>query len=200
MARPRTFDEQRAVDAAMGAFWAAGYEATSTQELCEATGLGRSSIYNTFKSKHDLFRRAFARYVELRAEQQAELLGSDLSAREKIRTMMTDIVAEVYGESDVDWVAASTGRGCFFVNTAIELSGRDPEIAELLKRDYQARFEAFRAVIESGQRAGDLDRGGDPGRLAHFLIATISGLRVSAQAGCDRAGLEGAVETALAAL
>ncbi|CAM5616019.1 TetR/AcrR family transcriptional regulator OS=Streptomyces alboniger OX=132473 GN=CP975_28210 PE=4 SV=1 [Streptomyces alboniger] len=64
MARPRTFDEERALDAAMHAFWVKGYEATSTQDLCEATGLGRSSIYNTFSSKHALFRRALARYMD----------------------------------------------------------------------------------------------------------------------------------------
>ncbi|NUS02366.1 MAG: helix-turn-helix transcriptional regulator, partial [Nonomuraea sp.] len=58
MARPRTFEEDRAVEAAMRAFWDAGYEATSTQDLCAATGLGRSSIYNTFAGKRDLFERA----------------------------------------------------------------------------------------------------------------------------------------------
>lgn len=74
MARPRTFDEGRALDAAMHAFWANGYEATSTQDLCEATGLGRSSIYNTFSSKHDLFKRSLARYIELMTVPQIELL------------------------------------------------------------------------------------------------------------------------------
>ena len=75
MARPRKFDEGRALDAAMEAFWAAGYEATSTQDLCDATGLGRSSIYNTFKSKHDLFERALARYMEWQERRAVRAAG-----------------------------------------------------------------------------------------------------------------------------
>ena len=48
----------------MHTFWANGYDATTTEDLCAATGLGRSSIYNTFTSKHELFRRALLRYVD----------------------------------------------------------------------------------------------------------------------------------------
>ncbi|CAM5718428.1 hypothetical protein SALBM311S_08525 [Streptomyces alboniger] len=64
MARPRTFDEEGALDAAMRTFWEKGYESTSTQDLCDATGLGRSSIYNTFKGQARLFERVLARYID----------------------------------------------------------------------------------------------------------------------------------------
>ncbi|MFI0784564.1 TetR/AcrR family transcriptional regulator [Streptomyces lydicus] len=192
MARPRKFDEARAVDAAMEAFWAAGYEATSTQDLCDATGLGRSSIYNTFKSKHDLFERSLARYMERKNGELAALLAGELPARQKIRALLQRVIDEECAE-DAD------GRGCLVVNSCIEVAAHDPAVAASLERDYGVRLEALRAVIESGRRAGDLTRDRDAGTLAHLVIATIGGLRVSARAGVDRAALEAVADAALAA-
>ncbi|AOP50038.1 TetR/AcrR family transcriptional regulator [Streptomyces lydicus] len=192
MARPRKFDEARAVDAAMEAFWAAGYEATSTQDLCDATGLGRSSIYNTFKSKHDLFERSLARYMERRNGELAALLAGELPARQKIRALLQRVIDEECAE-DAD------GRGCLVVNSCIEVAAHDPAVAASLERDYGVRLEALRTVIESGRRAGDLTRDRDAGTLAHLVIATIGGLRVSARAGVDRAALEAVADAALAA-
>ncbi|MFH8406911.1 TetR/AcrR family transcriptional regulator [Streptomyces sp. NPDC018019] len=191
MARPRKFDEERAVDAAMNAFWAAGYEATSTQDLCEATGLGRSSIYNTFKSKHDLFERALDRFMAERNGELFALLESDLPVREKIRTHLQRVVDEE---------CAGERRGCLVVNTAVEVAARDEEVAGELARDYRLRLEAIRAAIASGQRDGDIDADKDARALAHLVIAAVGGLRVSARCGADRAALEGVMEGFMAAL
>ncbi|MGW2602316.1 TetR/AcrR family transcriptional regulator [Streptomyces klenkii] len=193
MARPRKFDEERAVDAALEAFWTAGYEATSTQDLCEATGLGRSSIYNAFKSKHDLFRRALLRYMECKTENVEVILGGEPPVRDKLRTLL-DVVVEEEG------LYAEDGRGCLVVNSCIELAARDADVARVLERDYQRRFELLKAAIESGQRDGDIDRAKDAGALAHFVIAAIGGLRVSARAGVGRDALEGIVRTTLDAI
>ncbi|MFG2286975.1 TetR/AcrR family transcriptional regulator [Streptomyces sp. NPDC048595] len=192
MARPRKFDEARAVDAAMNAFWAAGYEATSTQDLCDATGLGRSSIYNTFKSKHDLFERALARYMEFKNGELFELLESELPARPKLRALLQRVID--------DEAAYADGRGCLVVNTCVEVSAHDPSVAASLERDYGVRLEAIRAVIESGRRDGDIARDKDPRTLAHLVIATIGGLRVSARAGVDRATLQRVADAALTAI
>ncbi|MFH9421398.1 TetR/AcrR family transcriptional regulator [Streptomyces sp. NPDC017529] len=193
MARPRKFDEERAVDAAMNAFRAAGYEATSTQDLCEATGLGRSSIYNTFKSKHDLFERALDRYMTERNGELFALLESDLPVREKIRTHLRRVVDEECGDD-------SGRRGCLVVNTAVEVAARDEEVAGELARDYRLRLEAIRAAIASGQRDGDIDADKDARALAHLVIAAVGGLRVSARCGADRKALEGVLEGFMAAL
>ncbi|MFF4949496.1 TetR/AcrR family transcriptional regulator [Streptomyces chattanoogensis] len=192
MARPRKFDEGRAVDAAMEAFWAAGYEATSTQDLCDATGLGRSSIYNTFKSKHDLFERALARYMESRNGELFELLESELPARQKLRTVLQRVI-------DHEFAKDADGRGCLVVNACVEVAAHDPSVAASLERDYGLRLEAVRAAIESGQRDGDIPRDKDARTLAHLLITTVAGLRVSARAGVDRAALEGVADAALSA-
>lgn len=192
MARPRKFDEERAVDAAMEAFWAAGYEATSTQDLCEATGLGRSSIYNTFKSKHDLFERALARYMESKAAELTELLESELPARDKIRALLQRVI-------DEESARGADGRGCLVVNTYVEVSARDDAVAAALARDYDKRLAAIRAVLESGRRAGEIADGKDARTLAHLAIASVSGLRVAARAGVGRAELEAIADAALAA-
>ncbi|GAA2660841.1 TetR/AcrR family transcriptional regulator [Streptomyces lunalinharesii] len=193
MARPRKFEEERAVDAAMQAFWAAGYEATSTQDLCDATGLGRSSIYNAFKSKHDLFERALARYMEHKNGELAALLDDDArTARQRLRAVLQRII-------DEEFTRYPDGRGCLVVNAAVEVSSHDAPVAAALERDYGVRLEMLRAVIESGQRDGDIAADRDSRTLAHLLIAAVGGLRVSARAGVDRPTLESVADATLAA-
>ncbi|MGW0806444.1 TetR/AcrR family transcriptional regulator [Nonomuraea sp. NPDC002799] len=187
MARPRKFEEERAVEAAMRAFWDAGYEATSTQDLCAATGLGRSSVYNTFASKHELFTKALRHYMDERNTVLAELMDGDLPVREKVRTVLWWAV-----EPD-----PADPAGCLVVNAMIELGPRDPEVAELLRRDNDKRLAMVRSAIETGRARGEIDSGKDPRALARFVAATISGLRVAARAGADRATLEDIANTAL---
>ncbi|MFD5697104.1 TetR/AcrR family transcriptional regulator [Streptomyces lasiicapitis] len=197
MARPRTFDEERALDAAMRAFWANGYEATSTQDLCEATGLGRSSIYNTFTSKHDLFRRALARYIDVMSVPQAEILeDAERPGLERIPPLFARIVDTEFDYREDD----ERSIGCLTVNTVVELARRDPEAAALVERDLDFRLGLLRVALEAGRRDGTVTAGRDPDTLARFINATIGGMRVSAQAGAGRAVLESIADTALDAL
>ncbi|MEU2725242.1 TetR/AcrR family transcriptional regulator [Streptomyces smyrnaeus] len=196
MARPRLFDEERALDAAMRAFWEKGYEATSTQDLCEATGLGRSSIYNTFSSKHDLFQRALARYVDAMTAQQLEILEDvERSALERIEALFERIIEQ---EFEQRWAGRSIG--CLSVNTTVELAARDPEVDRVLTRDLRVRLDALRAAVEAGQRAGEITADRESEALARFVNAVIGGMRVSAQGGADRPALKGIAATAVSAL
>lgn len=190
MARPRKFDEQRAIDAAMRAFWTAGYEATSTQDLCAATGLGRSSIYNTFVSKRELFDRALRRYTAIKNAEVFELLDEPGPGREKLHTLLLRIAGQPESEPP----------GCLVVNSLMELAPRDPEIAAVLREDQRLRLDALTATIEAAQREGDVDAGHDARELAQFIVATISGIRVAARGGADRATLTAIAETAMRCL
>ncbi|MET8684881.1 TetR/AcrR family transcriptional regulator [Streptomyces sp. NPDC004732] len=196
MARPRSFDEERALDAAMHAFWANGYEATSTQDLCDATGLGRSSIYNTFTSKHDLFRRALTRYMDgMNAVQLTILEDVERSATERLRALFDRVM-------DGEFEQRKDGHsiGCLTVNTTVELAGRDPEAARMLERDLDTRLTALRVTIRAGQQDGDITSRRDADTLARYVNAVIGGMRVSAQGGADRATLQAITETAMDAL
>jgi TetR/AcrR family transcriptional regulator, transcriptional repressor for nem operon len=64
MARPRAFDENTVLDAAMDCFWRDGYEATSIRELAAEMGINAPSLYNAFGDKRSLFREVLRRYVE----------------------------------------------------------------------------------------------------------------------------------------
>ncbi|WP_405162321.1 TetR/AcrR family transcriptional regulator [Nocardia sp. NBC_01499] len=178
------------MDAAMRAFWIAGYEATSTQDLCDATGLGRSSIYNTFTSKHDLFERALRRYMATKNAATFAMLDGDGSTKEKMREILWRVVHAP--EDDP--------LGCLVVNSTIELAPRDPEVAAALRDDQELRLSALTAVLESGRRAGEIDKTKDARELAHFINATIAGMRVAARGGVGQDALEAIAATALNAL
>ncbi|GAA3386967.1 TetR/AcrR family transcriptional regulator [Streptomyces roseoviridis] len=198
MVRPRTFDEDAALDAAMHTFWKKGYEATSTQDLCDATGLGRSSIYNTFKSKHDLFERALSRYINaMTTAQLAVLEDTRHSAADRLRTLFAMVVD---GETEAERRTGGRGLGCLTVNTTVELAARDPRAADILDRDTQRRLAALRAVLQEGQREGSITSRRDAGALARFVNAAIGGMRVSSQGGADRAALESIAEIVMDAL
>jgi AcrR family transcriptional regulator len=190
MPRPREFDEDRALDAAMRAFWRAGYEATSTQDLCAATGLGRSSIYNTFHSKRALFDQSLSRYMTTRTDTAVELLAGDTPIRDRLRALLWETVDP----------PADDPVGCLVVNTVVELAPRNEEIAAALTRDQTRRFEALRTAFESARRGGELSTAAEPDALAHFVMATISGMRVMARGGADQATLASVANTALAAV
>lgn len=190
MPRPREFDEDQAIGAAMRAFWHAGYEATSTQDLCMATGLGRSSIYNTFHSKRALFELALGRYMTARTDAAIALLERPAPIRDKLRELLWETVDP----------PADDPIGCLVVNSLVELAPRDEEIGAVLARDQARRHEALRAALDSARRDGELPPTADPAALAHFVMATISGMRVIARGGADQAALTAVADTALAAI
>lgn len=194
MPRPREFDADRVVDAAMHAFWTTGYEVTSANDLCDATGLGRSSIYNAFGSKRDLFRQALRRYTDTATARQVDLLAGPGTVREKVETLLGWVIADEFDAPSDD------RRGCLAVNTSIELGGRDPEITADLRKGFDLLLDALRAAIQEGKRTGEIAGEKDPTALAEFVHSVISGMRVSARAGAPRSALENVAAVALTAL
>jgi TetR/AcrR family transcriptional repressor of nem operon len=190
MARPRTFDEDQALDAAMRVFWTSGYEGTSTEDLCAATGLGRSSIYNTFSSKRDLFDRALRRYANSATAVQLDVIQSeDLPLRERVRRILWAAVDPEPGDP----------AGCMVINTVVELGPTDPEIIDVLDRDHAQKIEALAAAVRAAQSAGEVDPEHDADGLANYVFVVLGGLRVAARGGTPRATQQAVAEAALRA-
>ncbi|MQA09368.1 MAG: TetR family transcriptional regulator [Pseudonocardiaceae bacterium] len=192
MGRPREFSDPAVVDAAMEAFWEKGYEATTTQDLCTRTGLGRGSLYNAFGSKHRLYEEAVRRYAETWAETQLAVLAEPGSVRERLRDLMLGVI-------DAD-LADPGRRGCLALNAATESSGRDGDVPALVRRQFADLEQALCRLVEVGQRTGELSADRPPLQVARTFQSTYYGLRVLAKVTDDRGALRDVVEGALAAL
>ncbi|ALG08468.1 TetR/AcrR family transcriptional regulator [Kibdelosporangium phytohabitans] len=191
MARPKAFDERAAIGRAMDAFWVGGYEGTSTQALCAATGLGRSSIYNTFTSKHELFLRAFDQYSERGFRSRKALLEAGGAAIERFRALFDFTIAE-----EVE----HPGRGCFVVNAVAEFGDRDPVLSARIAADTRRHLGLLATCATEGQRDGTVDATRRPGDIAEFAHSTVAGLRLMSRRGAGQAAMEAVAGLAMDAI
>ena len=192
MARPREFNADIALDRAMETFWSKGYEATSLDDLCEVTGLSRSSLYATFGSKRNLLLRSVDRYVEQRNPRIAAILAQPLPVR--------DAFAALAGQF-IDQIVAGPGRrGCFLGNCAAELPRGDRAALARVRQGLQATEATFRQALSKAKTRGELQPNADVDALARFLTAGFQGLRLVGKVNPDRAVLEGIATTMLQCL
>lgn len=182
MGRPREFEIDVALDRAMQVFWAKGFEATSLDDLCEATGLGRSSLYAAFDDKQTLYYRALERYEEAAVRRIGAAIASANSIKEGIRDFVQRIVEDI--------LAGPGRRGCFIGNCAAELTRGDRAGAARVRRSLERLGTAFRDVLSKAQATGDIPPAEDIDALARFITAGIQGLRLVGKANPDRAVLE----------
>jgi TetR/AcrR family transcriptional repressor of nem operon len=192
MARPREFNEDAALDAAMHCFWNKGYQATSVRDLEAETGLTTPSLYNAFGDKRALFRRSLERYAEHSARVRIARLEAKMPPKEAIRAFITEIVEHSLNDKE--------RRGCLIVNSALEIAPHDPEIgAEIATR--LAEVEAFfRRCIVAAQKDRSVPPDRSPKDVARLLLGVTIGIRVVARTNPDRQLLEGMARPALALL
>jgi len=176
----------------MDLFWRHGYEATSLRDLVGAMGLSRSSFYQAFGSKHQLFLSCLVRYQERTAADLRQRLDAAASGRVFIRATLLWAIEEV--------TAGVDPRGCLIMNTATEFAQRDAEVADRVARGLELYREVFVAAARRAQSEGDLDEAMDAELVAAYLVTSMSGLRTMAKAGADLESLRATVEMVAAAV
>ena len=178
MARKKEFDPDKALDKAMTLFWQKGYEATSIQDLVNHLGIGPRSLYDTFKSKHDLFIATFDRYQEMADAQIAPPHTEKTSPKAIIRHIFESIIEETVHDQN--------RNGCFLVNCAVELAGRDDMVAVRVRKAAQGLEYKFYDLLDQAQKSGELSTDHDLQKLAQFLANAVFGIRVQAKINPDR--------------
>ena len=182
MARPREFDADAVVDRAMEVFWAKGYEATSLDDLCDSTGLNRSSLYATFGDKRALFLKTIDRYGDGAVRRITAALSGPVPLREGLAGFLTEMI---------DRIVAGPGRiGCFIGNCAAEVARHDRAAAASVRRNLERIEATFRAALVQAKTRKELSQDADVDALARFLIAGTQGLRLIGKTGASRYVLE----------
>ena len=135
MPKVKQFDEKKVLEEAMNLFWKKGYHATSIQDLVSNLGINRSSIYDTYGGKKELFDQSFELY---RTEGMA-----GLAAFFKKQTSVKGGLQKLFESSIKESLSDSDKKGCFVVNTTTELIPGDEAIQTILEKNKAAYEKMF---------------------------------------------------------
>jgi TetR/AcrR family transcriptional repressor of nem operon len=185
LGRPLEFNPQKAVDAAIEQFWQQGYEATSLTDLLDTMNLSRSSLYQTFGSKQQLFERCLAQYGDWLAASMAKDLEEAASGKSFIANFFMDI-ANTAEEPEGT-------KSCLMVNSANEFGQSNAAVAAVMSEKLQRIASVFVEAIQRAQREGDVSPQSDPAALTNYLMMSLAGLRTMVKTGADKNSTKGIV-------
>ncbi|MEU8708434.1 TetR/AcrR family transcriptional regulator [Streptomyces sp. NPDC048565] len=198
MGRPRGFDEVAVLDASVKLFRVHGLADTTTEQLCEAAGVRRSSLYNTFVSKDELFVRSLDRSVSVAREHQgAVLTDPDLSGKERLAALFALILDE-----EIEARNEGHAAGCMIAASrmAPDIGAREPRVQRILDRFLDDQLSLIAGAVRAGRLDGTLRADVSPHEASLMIVSAIFGIRVLAQAGTAPSGLHGIAKLSLDSL
>jgi TetR/AcrR family transcriptional repressor of nem operon len=190
--RPRNFDSLQVLEAAMQVFWSKGYEATSLQDLIEAMQISKSSFYQTFESKHQLFQNCINHYQDRYIEHISDTLQKAKTGRAFIENTFTGLAEKARPSGD--------RRGCLIQNCVSEFAQRDPVIAKVIVKGMKNITDVFLSAIKRAQEDGGIAKNKKPLPLARYLVSSLNGQMTMIKAGASPAEIKEVAQVILTAL
>ncbi|MEU0741474.1 TetR/AcrR family transcriptional regulator [Streptomyces sp. NPDC006134] len=190
--RPRTFDRQAALTAAMRLFWERGYEGVSIGELTEAMGIRSGSLYAAFGDKKSLFKEVVDAYGRTP-------VGGFAGVALREEPTAYGAFARILREAAVVYSDPAHPAGCLAIGAATNVTPQDAEVRAFLRDLRNRNVDGFEARLREAQRAGELPAEASPRALADYFATVLQGLSQRAQDGAAAAQLAAVAELALAA-
>lgn len=176
MPRPKEFDRETALKAAITTFTDRGFEGTSTEDLLRAMGISRQSLYDTFGDKRRLYLEALHQYNSDNVSGLIRTLNTAASPLKGIEAALLQFAAQP---------EADAALGCMGVSAICEFGRSDDEIATLTDAMGRTLIAALERRLTDAQAMGEIDPDVDVSAAAQFLSSTLSGMKVSARAGAS---------------
>ena len=176
--RPLEFDPVSALDAAIDVFWREGYKGANMTGLLEAMNLSKSSLYQSFGNKSDLFQRCLTKYADdLASSMQSQLVDSNSG--------WEFIVEFLYGVADTAQRPEGV-KGCFLVNSVNEFGQTEEKFLDVFKTGIDAVNSIFFAAVERAKKEGEIKKNVDLNDVVIYLQIVISGMRTMIKGGLDK--------------
>jgi AcrR family transcriptional regulator len=180
MARPKEFDQEKALRKAIHLFSQQGFAASSTDELTRVMNVGRQSMYDTFGDKRALFLKALKIYVAESIHSitvELERPGSALSAVQNALVTFAD-------RKDL-----SSAEGCMGLNAISEFGQRDADVTRISRNAARVLRQTLMRVLTRAKNQGEINSDADLDGMADFFESTLAGIRMAAKAGKSRQAL-----------
>lgn len=171
--RPREFDRDQALCAALKIFWEQGYEPASVAELCKAMGINPPSLYASFGNKASLFLEAVRYYDDLYWEEPFRKLRNDPDIRLAIRNFFHDAARIL--------LSPDSPCGCMVVLAAVNISAKETEIIAALREMRMETKKAFSERLREAIRVGQIPASADVPALAAALNTLLEGMSLKAR-------------------
>ena len=171
----------------MQVFWEKGYEATSTQDLVQATGLLKGSLYGAFGDKRSMYLAALEYYDQTRFQSGIDMLLGPGSVEQRIYQLFDSVIQSV-----------KTGvyaGGCLLCNASVEMAAVDKQVQQSVQRQIHRLHRAVKTAI-----TGEVGSGQDEDVVAGFIVSSYFGARVLAKAGMPIPMIEGTRDLCLKTL
>ena len=187
MPKVETFNREEVLEKVVQLFHKKGFNATSMQDLVDATGLNRSSIYNSFGSKKELYHESLRMYKKRANKYVQKVLVHTSNPLETIR--------KIFDTSPED-----KENGCFIGNCTAEMANQDREIKSFLQNNLNAMQDLFEELISRGQSSGLINNKKSPKEYAAYLFIALQGLRITGILLNEQKEFESIVNTTLSVL
>ena len=180
MARPKEFDQDKALRKAIRLFSQQGFAATSTDELMQCMNIGRQSMYDTFGDKRALFLRALELYVT----ESVQAIGVELDRNGSALSAVRNALLNFAERKDL-----SSSEGCMGLNAIGEFGQRDAEVNRITRNAARIQRHNLMKVFARAKIQGEVDADADLEGMAEFFESTLAGIRMAAKAGKSRQAL-----------
>lgn len=187
------FDPDAVLGTVVRLFWRQGVATTGIQDIVDATGLNRSSLYATFGGKQELYRAALERYVRDRSRPTLGRLEEDERGLPAITEFFTGLIETRCTGEYAQW-------GCMISNAHAGTENDDPQVRALLDRQHQRLRDALHTALMAAQREQQLAEDADPESVADILALLAHGVNLRSRGGADARQLRQTVAAAVTAV